>query len=350
MNPSSQVSKSAAFLCVLGLAFCAWVYTGQAEEACFTAGCQLYQETSLAGVSLWVVGMAAFFLLGVLSLLGFASLACALTFLGIFCDAFLLGLLLFTAPCLFCLVFAFLLFATYLVLRASLRLQGKSFSPVRFLVLCVWAFFFTCNVGVVLKSAAPEWAISENVEDANVHMYFSPSCTACRRGIETLSGSVDVAFFPVAESDWDIVRVARMQEELAKGENMFDALTAASGVERPGSLELWRPHMVLLRLRLLVNKAHVYTSGGGRVPFFEYRGLPSFLREESERQELGHQNFGRQPAAHEDAGHGYAAGASSASGTGGVANLLGSSVSGYCTGGDAPCPDDGTEGFTRRAQ
>lgn len=335
MNPTSQVSKSAALLCVLGLAFCAWVYTGQAEEACFTAGCQLYQETSLAGVSLWVVGMAAFFLLGVLSLLGYAPLACALTFLGVFCDAFLLGLLLFTAPCLFCLIFAFLLFATYLVLRASLRMQGRSFSPVRFLVLCVWAFFFTCNVGVVLKTAAPEWAISENVEDANVHMYFSPSCTACRRGIETLSGSVDVAFFPVAESDWDIVRVTRMQEELAKGENMLDALTAASAVERPGSLELWRPHMVLLRLRLLVNKAHVYTSGGGRVPFFEYRGLPSFLREEHERADLGHRD---------------AVGSSSAPGTGGVADLLGSSVSGYCTGGDAPCPDDGTEGFTRRAQ
>lgn len=341
MNPTSQVSKSGAFLCLLGLAFCAWVYTGQAEEACFTAGCQLYQETSLAGVSLWIVGMAAFLFLGLLSLLGYAPLAAALAFLGIFCDAFLLALLLFTAPCLFCLIFAFLLFLTYLVLRASPRMQGKSFSPTRFFVLCAWVFFFTCNVGVVLKTAAPEWAISENVEDATVHMYFSPSCAACRKGIETLSGSVDVAFFPVAESDWDIVCVARMEEELAKGENMYDALTAAGAVERPGSLELWRPRMVLLRLRLLVNKAHIYISGGGRVPFFEYQGLPSFLLEEHERQKAA-----QKAASGQVSGSAYPSSGVS-SGSLPLPGIPGSSVSGYCSG-STPCPDDESEGFTHR--
>lgn len=327
MKAQHSVSRQAALFCAAGFLFCLWVHVGQVEEACFTAGCSLYQQTSVAGISLWIIGMAAFLVLGLLSLLGRASLALWLVRLGLVCDCFLLALLLITAPCFFCLIFAFLLLCVYLSLRKSLlsRQGGMSREQRRSILLCIWGFFFICNVGIVAKSSVPRWDISDNIEDASVYMYFSPSCSVCRQGVEALSGNIDVAFFPVAESSWDVMRVARMEELLVEGMSMREAFLAAGSAARPSGTDLLAPSMIVLQLKLLFNKAHVFMEGGGRVPFLEYRGLPRHLLEKQKADSRQQRARVPQPV--------------SAPEWEDPTLPLDSEVGGFCTGG-RPCADD----------
>ncbi len=331
MKAQLNVSRQAALICALGFLFCLWVHVGQVEEACFTAGCSLYQQTSVAGISLWIVGMGAFLVLGLLSLLGKASIALFLTRLGLICDCFLLALLVVTAPCFFCLIFAFLLFCVYLSLRKSIPSRSwMSQSGRHSLLVCIWGFLFICNVGIVAKSSVPRWDITDNIEDASVYMYFSPSCSVCKQGVEALSGNIDVAFFPVAESSWDVARIARMEALLGEGMSMAEAFLAASSATPPTGLELFTPSMLSLQLRLLFNKAHVFMEGGGRVPFLEYRGLPRHILEKQKaesRQRSASPGQTRQPVPlpepeWED-----------------PTLPLNSEVGGYCTGG-TPCSDE----------
>ena len=44
------------------------------------------------------------------------------------------------------------------------------------------------------------------------------------------------------------------------------------------------PDMLLLRLRMLRNKAHVFMAGSQTVPFFEYHGLPAMLKKNPKQQ------------------------------------------------------------------
>ncbi len=280
MKAKPNVSRPAALLCAAGFFFCLWVHVGQVEEACFTAGCSLYQQTSVAGVSLWVIGMAAFVVLGLLSLLGRAQIACWLALAGVLCDCFLLALLVLTAPCFFCLVFALILMCVFLTLRKCVQTRTWNSGGQGYPVLVyIWAVLFVCNVGIVVKSTIPLWDISDNVEDASVHMFFSPSCAVCKQGVESLSGNIDVAFFPIAENSWDVKRIALMKTYLGEGMSMRDAFNAANAATPPAGLELYTPSMLALQLKLLLNKAHVFMEGGGRVPFLEYRGLPRHLQE-----------------------------------------------------------------------
>lgn len=119
-------------------------------------------------------------------------------------------------------------------------------------------------------------------------MFFSPSCAHCAEGVKALSGSVYMAFYPVADNDSDIFRIARMRELLDKGLNMAEAFEQSSDFPEPGYFSYLNPGLLLLRLRLLVNKAHVFSAGSQGVPFFEYLGLPPDLRKraaEEARQE-----------------------------------------------------------------
>ena len=56
-------------LCLVGLAFCRWVSLSGGTALCITDGCALFQDFSLAGVSLWDAGSAFFGLLLLICLL-----------------------------------------------------------------------------------------------------------------------------------------------------------------------------------------------------------------------------------------------------------------------------------------
>ncbi|WP_165079207.1 MULTISPECIES: hypothetical protein [unclassified Desulfovibrio] len=300
MNRSHAILAGPLFFALLGTAFCVWSALGNDVNFCVTTGCTLYQDFTVAGISLWWFGTAAFGALAGLALLGAAEWARIVAALAILGDICLLLLMAFTAPCISCLVAALLFAIIYFLLRREPAPQSRMRPEERrhSVLLWVWAALFVVNVGAVARSQADVWPILDESENPVTRMFFSPSCRYCIEGINALSGNVDVAFYPLAETEADVWKVARMRALLDEGLNIAQALAQSQNVQEPSGFASWRPGMLLLRFRLLRNKAHVFAAGSQGVPFFEQRGLPGDIRERVERAQ--------QPRGHADARPGRA--------------------------------------------
>lgn len=288
MNRAHEILIGPLCLALLAAAFCVWSAFGNDVNLCVTAGCSLYQDSSLAGISLWWLGAGVFALLGLLALLGAAALGRALAGLALLGDICLLLLMALTAPCVSCLVAALFFALCYLSFRQAVTTRGRETKTRHSLLVLVWLLLFAVNLGAVARSQADVWSITDNSGEATVRMFFSPSCPSCREGVDILSGHVDVAFYPLAENEADIYKVAQMRLLLDQGQSMAEALAGSQETVVPRGLAAWSPDMLLLRFRMLRNKAHVFASGSQSVPFFEYHGLPAMLLK---------QNQARQPRA-----------------------------------------------------
>lgn len=281
MKQAYGISGGALAAALLGMLFCIWTALGNEVAFCVTAGCSLYQDLVIGGLSMWWIGTAAFGVLACLALLGAVPAGHFLAGLTLLGDIFLLLLMALTSPCVSCLVVACFFALTYWLFGRALhrddrRPQGRS------LLLGVWLVLFVVNAGQVVRSQGEVWSISENPDQATVRMFFSPSCSACREGIDILSGSVDVAFCPVAENDSDVARVERMLFLLEEGRTLKEAVAACQNVDEPGPWAFLHPGQWGLRLRLQRNRAHIFNAGSRTVPFFEYHGLPAMLKKQAQ--------------------------------------------------------------------
>ncbi len=283
MNRPREIHTGALCLALLAAAFCFWSAAGNDLGLCVTGGCALYQDATVAGVSLWWVGSGVFLLLGLLALLGAAGLGRALSALALLADTALLLLMALTAPCSNCLVVAVFFALLYRSFRKTALSRARTSQGGRSLLLAAWLVLFLVNLGAVGRSQAGVWAMTDN-EDAAVRVFFSPSCPSCRDAVAALSGHVDVAFCPLAENDADVQTTARMLRLLDDGTSMIDALLKARA-ESPQATASLHPDMLLLRFRMLRNKAHVLSTGSQTVPFLEYRGLPSMLAQKNRERE-----------------------------------------------------------------
>lgn len=286
MNHSRTILPGLMCLATLAAMFCAWSAAGNEVNFCVTAGCAILHDVSLAGVSLWWCGAAAFALLGVLGLAGLAWWGCLLAGLALLGDMGLLLVMATTAPCVSCLVVAAMFALLYAGFRRAVHRarNGASGGPGISLLLLAWGALFLFNAGMALRGQTGVWSLTDNAEEATVRMFFSPSCPSCREGVELLSGHVDVAFYPVAENEADIARVLRMTRLLDEGASMAEAVAAVRDVSAPAGLASLAPEYLLLRLRMLRNRAHVMTSGSQTIPFLEYQGLPAMLRPQPRHQ------------------------------------------------------------------
>lgn len=265
-------------LALLAMAYCVWTAFGNDVNICITQGCSLYQDVTVAGLSLWWIGAATFTVLALLALAGAARLGRLLAGLALCGDILLLLLMAATAPCVSCLGVAIFFAAVYAAFRrADMNPQHKNIHLRRSPLILIWGLLFVINAGAAARSTATLWPISDmTLGRPSVRMFFSPSCKACQQGIQALSGHIEVAFYPVAENDDDLYRVAAMRTALDEGKSMIEAFEAAQ-LATAESYSALSPDMLWLRLRLLRNKAHVYLSGSQVVPFIEYRGLPAML-------------------------------------------------------------------------
>lgn len=270
---------------LIAIGFCLWTALGNDVNICVTTGCSLYQDFSVFGVSLWWYGSGAFSLLAICALLGFSVLGRGLSALFLLGDIALLLLMLLTAPCVSCLVVAVFFCVSYLYFRNSSYMFSKNREGDKrgpsILIWC-WLFLFVINVGGVVRSQMEIWPILDESGEGKGRMFFSPSCRYCVEGINFLSGNIYMAFYPVADNDSDVYRIARMKELLAQGVNLSEALKQSSDFTAPGFFSFLKPDIMLLRFRLLINKAHVFSAGSQGVPFFEYLGLPPELRKRIE--------------------------------------------------------------------
>ena len=226
MKQSREILTGSLCVTLLAAAFCVWSAFGNDVNFCVTAGCSLYQDFTVGGVSLWWLGTGTFALLALLALLGAAAAGRLLAGLALLGDICLLLLMALTAPCVSCLVVAVFFVLSYLGFRQAepAQARGRDSHGRRSVLLWIWVLLFTVNVGAVARSQTEVWPIMGAGDEATVRMFFSPSCPSCREGINILSGHVDVAFYPLAENDNDVYKVAQMRRLLDAGMNLAEAL------------------------------------------------------------------------------------------------------------------------------
>lgn len=284
MTKSHAILFGPLLVSLAAIAFCVWSALGNDVNFCVTTGCTLYQDFTVAGISLWWFGSASFAFLCICALLGQNILGKRLAGLFVLGDTALLLLMAFTAPCVSCLVAALLFALCYFLFRrtgsASAR-PGESGSSRHSLLLWAWGLLFAINLGQVARSEIDIWPVLDQSGDAATRMFFSVDCPYCAKAIHALSGKVDVAFYPVSENPEDVYRIAKMMSLLDDGMNMSEALDQSGEYETPEGFAAYSPEMMLLRFRLLRNKAHIFAAGSQAVPFFEQRGLPVGLLKEN---------------------------------------------------------------------
>ncbi|GFH63207.1 MAG: conserved hypothetical protein [Candidatus Desulfovibrio kirbyi] len=283
MNRNREILIGSLCITLLAVALCVWNVFGNDVTICITAGCSLYQDFILGGISLWWLGAGVFSVLSLLALAGAATLGRSLAALALFGDVCLLLLMALTAPCVSCLVIAIFFALTYLSFRRAHFRQAHISQTVlpRSVLLWVWIALFTVNVGAVIRSQSAPWPIVEAGDNTTVRVFFSPSCPRCRDAVAILSGHVEVAFYPLAETESDTYKVAHMLRLLQTGANMAEALAGAQNAELLQGIAAWAPAMIWLRFRMLRNKAHIFSAGSQTVPFFEYHGMPDMLMRQS---------------------------------------------------------------------
>lgn len=295
MTKSHEVLFAPLFAAILGIAFCVWSALGNDVNFCVTTGCTLYQDFTLAGISLWWFGTAAFTALAICGALGRKLAGKRLAAFFLLGDIALLALMAFTAPCVSCLAAGLLFALCYFLFRrlpVNLPRPGETYVAGHSLLLWAWVFLFAINLGQVARSELDIWPILDESGDASTRMFFSVNCAYCREGIDALSGKVDVAFYPVAEKEDDVYRIATIMKLLNDGESMAEAFGQSAEFQTPKGLSGYTPEMLLLRFRLLRNKAHIFAAGSQTVPYFEQRGLPVDLAARS-RQEKNASGPGR---------------------------------------------------------
>ncbi|MBO4314188.1 MAG: hypothetical protein J5838_07820 [Desulfovibrio sp.] len=286
MNKTRRFSAAPLAFAFLGLLFSLWTLFGNEVNFCVTAGCTLYQDFKIAGVSLWVFGAASFAVFMLLAVTGFVRTGRLLSGIALLADCGLLLLMAVTAPCLNCLIVAAFFALTYRSFRLA-ALAGnvqRGSGPGRSWLVAAWLVLFIMNAGAVVRSETGSWAMLGSEEDASVHMYFTPGCPSCREGLNALSGSVETAFYPMAAENGDYFKAQAMMPLLDKGVNIAEA---AQQVQETAAGSFWdalSPGHLLLRLRMLRNKAHVFAAGSTKVPYFEFRGLPSMLGRRGQRR------------------------------------------------------------------
>lgn len=277
MTKNHAVLAGPLILSLLAIAFCIWTAFGNDVNICVTTGCTLYEDFSVFGISLWWIGAAAFAVLCICAIMGQAVPGRWLAGLFLLGDICLLLLMAVTAPCISCLVIALFFAVTYYLFRRQ-PASGKSQNvgqPLRPSVLIwVWIALFVVNLGQVARSQMDVWPILDESGDSNLRMFFSPSCKYCIEGINVLSGNINVGFYPLAENEADVARIVKMEALLAEGMNLAEALGQSRDAVFEGIWAAWNPDTLLLRFRLLRNKAHVFSQGSQGVPFFERKGLP----------------------------------------------------------------------------
>ncbi len=296
-------------LALVAALFCLWNAFGTTDTRCVTLGCALFQDVSIKGISLWFFGSAAFLGLAVCALLGWARLGMWCAALCVLLDAVLLVIMVLTVPCVNCLVAAIFFALLYILFRVvctqqereknpattdgGSAYQRKEEMPLFSLLLLFWFIGFIANAGSVIRAELGSWSMLGDKKEAAVHLYFSPSCESCRTALLGLAGTIDAAFYPVGESENDVAVIAQMIQQQQQGDNLYTALQKARALEKEGKLAFeWTPEMILLRFRMLRNRAHVFLSGAPGIPFVEYRGLPRVLADQAEkRREMGADDF-----------------------------------------------------------
>jgi hypothetical protein len=251
------------FPALLGLTLCLLNAAG-AGLFCLTSGCALYAGYSLFGLSFYVYGTIAF---GVIVLLAASARKIpraapwlgGIILLGLVLDLFFLGWQLLYWPCSSCLAIALLLGWTATAFwRTYPQLCRRLFKGV----LLAWLVLLIPAVIAAGKEVLlTPWALY-GPTDANIRVFFSPTCPACVTEVNKLLQSSDVArmaFYPIAKNDRDLrFLAALLQEGIAQPADLGRLFAADLAEAQAPSLQL--------RWHLAKNKMALASLGAQTIP------------------------------------------------------------------------------------
>ena len=267
--------------CILGIAYCVAVLLGLAEPLCVTNGCSLYQDFSVAGISLWHVGIITFLAIAALCVTRRVWLAVNLSRLTILADCGLLLVMALTTPCLSCLGVAVCLALVFITLyRASLIYEGYNPPYPRSKLFLAWLLLFAAAVVPCVKELSMPVAW-HGPQEASVRLYFSPHCPACMQAIEAAAHSpLPVAYYPEAVDLDELKIIVALEQDLKSGADLAESLrkyreTPPSSL--PFNFSTLKAAWVTLR-----NRAEVMGLGQGSVPLLLINGVPQWGQEHSQ--------------------------------------------------------------------
>ncbi len=275
----------ALFISLLAVAFSAWNVWAKDSTFCLTEACQVFDDFAVLGISLWFYSFVFFSISSILLILKQSKFVYILSFLALLGDAFLLALMMITAPCFNCLIIALFTALFFLSLHFSNIKVGFPW------LFVIWLCLFIINVGALAKNATQPFAIYynpaqvENTQNSSMRIYFSPSCTSCNELVNTLgtlekTTQGDIAWYPVAENEEDIILIRQMQMYIDEGDNLKTSLEKTLANPMKASLSTAIPDFIM-QLKILINQSHLNQRGTSRIPFVEYTGLPSHLKQVS---------------------------------------------------------------------
>ena len=272
-SQARSIPWTTLFFALLGLAWCGYVaFPTTTPLPCSTSGCALFRDSKLAGLSLWWVGGAYFFLLAVICLKGNRQLARLLAGLALFLDALLLVIMFLTAPCFDCLVVAVFMGFCYFTLRPSAHPDGwfTGTEPSHSLLLPVWFGLLLGNSVLAANEQLPLYNMG-NQQGKELSVYFSPSCPACREALISLGQNA--ALYPVEESEADLDSIIRLRALLNARVPMKDALRRClDPAEQTPALAFYEKG--ILQIQLLRNKASLMRQGFRALPLIQVNGMP----------------------------------------------------------------------------
>jgi hypothetical protein len=251
------------FPSLLGLALCLLNAAG-ADLFCLTTGCALYAGYALFGFSFYIYGAIGF---GVISLLAasagkrprVAPWLGGIILAGLFLDLLFLGWQILYWPCSSCLVVALLLGWTAAgYWRTYPQICRRLFKGL----LLVWlAVLIPVAVTTGKEVFLMPWSIYGPAE-ANIHVFFSPTCPACATEVNKLLQSSVVtrmAFYPIAKNERDIHLLATLLQE---------GITQPADLERLFGADLSdaTAPSLHLRWRLAKNKMTLARHGAQTIP------------------------------------------------------------------------------------
>jgi hypothetical protein len=254
-----------AIIAMAGFLFCILSALGITDTFCLTKGCEVYKGYTIAGISLYWIGATVFLLLGLMALWPVSyRLLSIFTGLALVGNFFFLILQFLLWPCTNCLIVAALIggFACRLCFHVKSGLR----------MLCmVWLVLFSANMLLLAKESVPPWPVMGN-NNAEIHVFFSPTCPACRQVVENFLERPDltpnVAFYPLAKDDDDRQRIKLLLQNLNQGMQPAEAFSAHW--QHHPQMDKWH-YDWRITLNLWRNQLHLAKKGVTQVPLIVSR-------------------------------------------------------------------------------
>jgi len=206
-----------------GFIYCLANILWPASFLCSTSGCKIYAKVTFLGLSLYWYGAAFFIALTGTCWYGYRknNIAMVFTYLllcGIIINCGLLIWQFLFIPCLPCLIVASLL-GTILMIHAWKK---------PFFWKTVWVFCFLLASFNILRIDLLGPKPVYGSADAQVKIFVSPSCAACRQMLRSVLKDKallqETALFPIAKNDNDIRKLSNLYNLLAGGATLEDAV------------------------------------------------------------------------------------------------------------------------------